>query len=131
MMQSPIAGEFFALIDQQTIQMHYYCQPLEDKNVSTKFGMQAVITAQNDKGNDLAELLLEASRILSTNDNCEMYSVQQSIAEPEKIYISEIWKNEQAHKASLTNPAVREVITRAMPLIVSMNATPTTYLGGK
>lgn len=27
MMQSPIAGEFFALIDQQTIQMHYYCQP--------------------------------------------------------------------------------------------------------
>ena len=131
MMQSPIAGEFFALIDQQTIQMHYYCQPLEDKNVSTKFGMQAMIIAQKDKGNDLATLLLEAAHLLSTNENCEMYSVQQSVTEPEKIYISEIWKNEQAHKASLTNPAVREVITRAMPLIVSMNATPTTYLGGK
>ncbi len=131
MMQNPIAGEFFALIDQQTIPMHYYCQPLEDKNVSTKFGMQAVITAQKDKGTDLAELLLEASRILSTNDHCEMYSVQQSVTDPEKIYISEVWKSEEAHKASLTNPAVREVITKAMPLIVSMNATPTAYLGGK
>lgn len=131
MMQNPIAGEFFALIDQASIQMNYYCQPLETITMSTKFGMQAVITAQQDKGNSLAELLLEASRILSTDDSCEMYSVQQSITEPEKIYISEIWKNEQAHKVSLANPAVREVITRAMPLIASMNATPTNYLGGK
>lgn len=96
-----------------------------------KFGMQAVITSQKDKGSDLAELLLEASKILSNDENCEMYSVQQSIAEPEEIYVSEIWKTEQAHKASLTNPAVRDVISRAMPLIVSMKATPTSYLGGK
>lgn len=26
MMQNPIAGDFFALIDQTSIQMHYYCQ---------------------------------------------------------------------------------------------------------
>ena len=96
-----------------------------------KFGMQAVITAQKDKGSDLAELLLEASKILSSDENCEMYSVQQSIAEPEKIYVSEIWRTQQAHKVALSNPGVREVIAQAMPFIVSMTATPTTYLGGK
>lgn len=99
--------------------------------MSKKFGMQAVITAQPDKANDLALLLLEAAKLLAADEKCECYSVQQSIADPEKIYISEVWENEQAHKASLTNPAIREVITKAMPFIASMNATPTTYLGGK
>lgn len=96
-----------------------------------KFGMQAVIAAHAGKGSELAELLLEAARALQDNDECEVYLVQAAVNEPDKIYISEVWSNEQAHTASLTNPAVRAVITRAMPLIAQMEARPTRSMGGK
>lgn len=106
-------------------------EPIQETSMLKKFGMQAVITSQKEKGEELANILLDAAKILSTNKDCEVYLIQQSTTEPEKIYISEVWKNEQAHKASLTNPAVREVITRAMPLIAAMNASPTTHWGEK
>lgn len=106
-------------------------ESLQETSMLKKFGMQAVITSHKEKGEELANILQDAAKILSTNKDCEVYLIQQSTTEPEKIYISEVWKDEQAHKASLTNPAVREVITKAMPLIVSINATPTTHLGGK
>jgi quinol monooxygenase YgiN len=96
-----------------------------------KFGMQAVITTHAGKGDELAELLVEAAAILQSNDECEVYLIQVAINEPDKIYISEVWSNEQAHKASLTNPAVRAVITRAMPFIAQMEAKPTRSKGGK
>lgn len=106
-------------------------ESLQETSMLKKFGMQAVITSQKEKGEELANILLDAAKILSTNKDCEVYLIQQSATEPEKIYVSEVWKNEQAHKASLTNPAVREVITRAMPLIAAMNASSTTHWGEK
>lgn len=96
-----------------------------------KFGMQAVITAQVGKGEELADILKEGVEELMANDDCQVYLIQVSVEEPEKVYISELWSNEQAHKSSLTNPVVRAVITRAMPLIASVEAHPTRHLGGK
>lgn len=96
-----------------------------------KYGMQAVITAQAGKTEELAGLLLEGADALQDNPECDAYLIQISVSEPDKIYISEVWANEQAHKTSLTDPAVRAVITRAMPLIAAIEAKPTKQIGGK
>lgn len=96
-----------------------------------KFGMQAVITAQTGKAEELAGLLLEGADTLQGNPDCDVYLIQVSVGEPDKIYISEVWSTEQAHKASLSDPAVRAVIARAMPLIAAMEARPTKQVGGK
>ena len=96
-----------------------------------KFGMQAVITAQAGKTEELAGLLLEGADALQGNPDCDAYLIQVSVNEPDKIYISEVWATEQAHKASLADPAVRAVIARAMPLIAAIEAKPTKQVGGK
>lgn len=95
------------------------------------FGFQAVFTAHSGKGEELAGLLMESAQELQMNEQCEVYLIQISANEPDKIYISEVWSDEIAHKASLTNPKVRDVITRAKPLIANMLAQPTKHIGGK
>jgi len=96
-----------------------------------KFGMQAVLTAQPGKGTQLADLMLEASKLVSNVSGCEIYIVQRAIADMDKILITEVWTDQAAHQASLTDPAVRELIGRARPLIAGMEHQLAAPLGGK
>lgn len=96
-----------------------------------KFGMQAVLTAQAGKGAELAELMLEASRLVSHLSGCEIYIVQRAIADTDKILITEVWADQTSHQASLADPAVRELIGRARPMIAGMEHQLATPLGGK
>jgi quinol monooxygenase YgiN len=36
---------------------------------------------------------------------------------PDAIWVTEVWRSESDHAASLANDAVKEIITRARPLI--------------
>ncbi len=103
----------------------------KDKKAMMKFGMQAVLTAQVGKGAELADLMLEASRLVSHLSGCEIYIVQRVIADADKILITEVWADQASHQASLTDPAVRELIGRARPLIAGMEHQLATPLGGK
>ena len=96
-----------------------------------KFGMQAVLTAQAGKGAELAELMLEASSLVSHLSGCEIYIVQRAIADADKILITEVWADQTSHQASLADPAVRELIGRARPMIAGMEHQLATPLGGK
>ena len=44
---------------------------------SMKFGMQAILTAVQGKGDDLADIMLRASKVVSELEGCELYLVQQ------------------------------------------------------
>jgi len=103
----------------------------KDKKAMMKFGMQAVLTAQVGKGAELADLMLEASRLVSHLSGCEIYIVQLAIEDADKILITEVWADQASHQASLTDPAVRELIGRARPLIAGMEHQLATPLGGK
>jgi quinol monooxygenase YgiN len=96
-----------------------------------KFGMQGALTAQAGKGAELADMMLEASRLVSHLSGCEIYIVQRAIADADKILITEVWADQASHQASLTDPAVRELIGRARPLIAGMEHQLATPLGGK
>jgi quinol monooxygenase YgiN len=41
-------------------------------------------------------------------------------ADPNAIWVTEVWRSEADHAASLTGEAVREIIGRARPLIAGM-----------
>jgi quinol monooxygenase YgiN len=96
-----------------------------------KFGMQAVMTAQAGKGDELAAIMLEASAFVGAIQGCEIYLVQQSLVDESKILIAEVWTSKEDHQASLTNPQVRALIIQAKPLIVGMEHHPAKPLGGK
>lgn len=99
--------------------------------MSSKFGFHAMITAQQGQGNNLAQLLLEAASALQGNNNCELYLIHQSAVEEDQIHVTELWCDEQSHKASLALPVVRSLIEQARPLILNIQATPLKLLGGK
>lgn len=45
------------------------------------------------------------------------YVVAHDPADPDAIWITEVWDSEEAWRASLENPAVKASIERALPLI--------------
>jgi len=48
---------------------------------------------------------------------CLSYVVARDPSDEEGIWITEVWDDQQSHRASLSLPAVRDAITRAKPLI--------------
>lgn len=74
-------------------------------------GKMKAVAGQRDA---LLALLLEE---VDAMPGCLSYVVAQDPADPDGIWITEVWDSQESHKASLSLPAVREVITRARPLI--------------
>ena len=95
------------------------------------FGLQVVLTAHPGKGAELAEAMLRASQLLARVEDCLIYIVQVAEADEHKILITEVWRSRQAHRDSLSIPAVRELIGKARPLIQAMEHHPARTLGGK
>ena len=81
------------------------------------FGLHGKITATQGNGDALAALLLEAAAGLESVPDCQLYLVSRDPAEPEAIWVTEVWTDREAHAASLQLDAVREQIARAMPMI--------------
>jgi len=93
-----------------------------------RFGMQAVITAAQGKGNELANIMLHASKAVAKMDGCILYLVQQSLTDDSKVLITEVWDNKESHAASLTNENIRVLINKAKPIIIGMDHNPATFI---
>ena len=62
---------------------------------------------------------------------CLSYVVAKDPADPDGIWITEVWDSEASHKASLELPAVQAVIAKARPLIAGFESgTVTEPVGG-
>ena len=93
--------------------------------------MHGYFKAQPGQGPALAEILLEAADALRANEGCLLYVVSRGEDE-DTIWVSEAWTDREAHDASLANPAARDQIARARPLIAGMDGRAEfTPLGGK
>ncbi|WP_286263698.1 antibiotic biosynthesis monooxygenase family protein [Thalassotalea atypica] len=98
-------------------------------DTTVKFGMQAVITATEGKGDELADIMHQASKAIAEIDGCILYLVQQSLTDPSKILITEVWINQASHAASLKNSEVRALIMKAKPIIIEMEHHFAKYIG--
>jgi quinol monooxygenase YgiN len=95
------------------------------------YGLFGKFTAQPGRREDLVAILRQAADALHGDSGCLHYVVATS-DEPEAIWVWEVWTDRAAHDASLEPPAVREIITSAMPLIAAMSdQTELAVVGGK
>ena len=101
-----------------------------NKGTTMKFGMQVVMTAIHGKGEELAAIMLDASKLVSKLKGCLIYVVQLSTSEKDTVLITEVWASVEDHKASLSVPEIRELIGNARPLIAGMAHHTAKPLGG-
>ena len=82
-----------------------------------KYGPHGKFNTQKGKADELAEILIEASQIVSKAKGCKLYSISKDPSEPDAVWVTEIWDSKEDHDASLSLPEVRSLISRAIPLI--------------
>jgi quinol monooxygenase YgiN/quercetin dioxygenase-like cupin family protein len=58
-------------------------------------------TAQPDRGDEVAELLLGAAESLRDTAGCELYVINRSRSEPDVVWVTEMWLSQEALDASL------------------------------
>src|SRR5699024_11536950 len=51
------------------------------------------------------------------NAVCLFYEVGINIAEPDTVFVTELWESAEAHQQSLELPSVKAAIAEAMPLL--------------
>jgi quinol monooxygenase YgiN len=82
-----------------------------------KYFLLGKLTAKAGHREDLVQILIEASQLVSTAQGCKLYVVGKESADPDSVYITEIWNSKEDHDNSLKVEGVRELIMKAMPLL--------------
>ncbi|MBB6670461.1 putative quinol monooxygenase [Cohnella nanjingensis] len=97
----------------------------------SKYGMYVKFTAIAGGRDALAAILMEAAAGMDGVDGCEIYLVNVSETEPETVWVTEVWRDAEAHQASLRAEGASEMIGRARPLISGVEQIKLSTLGGK
>lgn len=82
--------------------------------MSEMYGLIGQIRAVPGKRDALAEILLEGTREMP---GCLSYVIALDPADADGIWITEVWRSQADHQASLALLAVGEAIARGKPLI--------------
>lgn len=75
------------------------------------------LPAKKGHADELANILLDASRLVATAPGCKLYAVGKDQTELNVIYVTEIWDSKEDHDNSLKVEGVRELIMKAMPIM--------------
>lgn len=78
------------------------------------YGLIGKMKAVSGQRDALIALMLED---VGAMPGCLSYIVARDPGDADGIWITEVWDSAASHKASLSLPAVRQVIARAKPLI--------------
>lgn len=81
---------------------------------SRMYGLIGKFTAVTGQRDALIAILLGS---VGAMPGCLSYVVAEDTADPDGIWISEVWDRKESHAASLTLPEVRAAIAKAKPLI--------------
>ena len=92
------------------------------------YGLIGKMTATPGQRDALTAILLEG---LGRTPGCLSYVVAHDPADEHAIWVTEVWTDQAAHRASLQVPEVKVAIRKAMPLIATFaDAQVTTPVGG-
>lgn len=78
------------------------------------YGLIGKMIALPEQRDALAAILLEG---LSAMPGCLSYIVANDPIDPNALWITEVWDNQDSHRASLDLPSVKQAIARGRPLI--------------
>jgi quinol monooxygenase YgiN len=78
------------------------------------YGLIGKITAVPGQRDALISILLEGTADMP---GCLSYIIARDTADPDALWITEVWDSQESHQASLTLPTVQEAIAQGRPLI--------------
>jgi quinol monooxygenase YgiN len=87
------------------------------------FGMIGQMKSVPGKRDELIGYLLEGSGQMPGN---LVYIVAKDAADPDAVWITEVWRSKADHAASLSLPQVRDAIARARPIIADFGLSAET-----
>jgi quinol monooxygenase YgiN len=87
------------------------------------YGLIGKMIAVAEQRENLIAILLEG---IQDMPGCLSYVVAKDPADADAIWITEVWDDEQSHKASLSLPAIQSSISRGRPLIAGFDHGVTT-----
>jgi len=98
------------------------------KETTAMYGLIGKMKTAPGQRDALIAILLEGT---GSMPGCLSYIIAQDPADPDAIWITEVWDSCESHKASLSLPAVRNAIARGKPLIAGFGERfETTPVGG-
>lgn len=75
------------------------------------------LNAKAGHSDELANILLEASKLVSTAKGCKLYVIGKDENDLNAVFVTEIWDSKEDHDDSLKAEGVRELITKAMQVL--------------
>ena len=81
------------------------------------YGCYVKFTAQPGQRDTLVEHLLSAATRASKAPGCELYIINTSPTEPDSVWVTEVWRSQEEHDASLTTPDSQAAIKQVLPLL--------------
>lgn len=82
-----------------------------------KYGLHGKLKAKEGEGDTLAEILVQASKLVSHAKGCHLYMVSRDTQEKESVWVTEVWDSKADHDQSLSIEGVRELISQAIPIL--------------
>lgn len=93
------------------------------------YGLIGKMTAADGKRDELIAVLRDGTRGMP---GCLSYIISRDLAEPNSIWITEVWKSKESHEASLQLDSVQAAIAKGRPLIAGMESIALTEpVGGQ
>ena len=92
------------------------------------YGLIGRIKAHTGKRGELAQVLVQED---GSMPGCLSYVVAEDPSDADALWVTEVWTDEAAWRASLQLPAVQAAMARGRPLIAGFdNRVVTNVLGG-
>ncbi|MFC0426678.1 putative quinol monooxygenase [Chryseobacterium scophthalmum] len=85
--------------------------------MANQYLLHGKLTAKAGQRNELANILLKASELVSTAKGCKLYAISKDENDTNAVYVTEIWDSKEDHDNSLKVEEVRELIMSAMPIL--------------
>ena len=89
----------------------------------TRFGLHGTLLAHPGQRDALAQLLLAGTRVVGTLPGCEIYIVSIDEKDETAVHVTEVWRSEADHKASLQAPEIRAIIDKGRPMIAGFGGS--------
>lgn len=96
----------------------------------SRVGRYAKATAKPGQGDALAELMLDVAATLNAFPGCELYVINRVVEEPDVIWVTEIWSDQEAVEASLSQARGSDLMPKVMAVVESFERTDVVPVGG-
>ena len=83
----------------------------------SKYGLHGKLKSIGGGSEKLTQILLDASKLVSTAKGCHLYLISKDKTDDESIWVTEVWDSKEDHDNSLKAEAVKALISQAIPLI--------------